>query len=276
MSTLRRRKNPVRMADIRIGDPEIEAAVEVLRSGSLREGRKCAELEDRFAGIVGAAGATCVSSGTAALHTAYAYYLSPGDQVIVPAVSFFATASMVCWAGATPVFCDIDPNTYCIDVDDARDRVTEKTKAVAPVHLFGQAANIDAVGALADEHHLDVVWDACQAHLTRHRGADVGSLPGAVCYSLYATKNMTTGEGGMITSQDTELLEWARLWKRQGQAGKYQHTVLGTNYRMTDIQAAVALGQLDRLAELTERRRCNARIYDEGLEGIRGIQTRKN
>lgn len=261
------------MADVRLGEEEIGAVVDVLRSGSLREGKKCTELEGKFAEAVGADGATTVSSGTAALHAAYSYYAGTEDEVLVPAVSFFATACMVSWAGARPVFCDIDPETFCIDVEDARRRITERTRAIAPVHLFGNAADVAGVLGLAQEFDLEIVWDAAQAHLTRYGDRDVGSLRGATCYSLYATKNMTTGEGGLVASGDGELLDHVCLMKHQGQSAKYRHTVLGTNYRMTDMQAAIGIVQLERLPELTRRRRENARLYDEALGSLSGIQT---
>jgi perosamine synthetase len=266
-----RQDQPVKIADVRLAQNEIDAVTEVLRSGALREGQGCALFEQEFAAAVGVRGACTISNGTAALHAAYLGCVGPGDEVLVPAVSFFATASMVAWTGATPVFCDIDADSYCIDVEDARKRITPRTRAIAPVHLFGNVADVDAVLQLAQEHGLAIVWDAAQAHLSRWGERDVGALPGVSCYSFYATKNLTTGEGGMVTSEDDDVIERVRLLKRQGQARKYQHTVLGTNYRMTDMQAVIGSQQLRRLPELTERRRENARRYDALLGELEGV-----
>jgi len=271
MEGFTKREHPVKIADVRLGETEIDGVLETLKTGQLREGSQCAEFEAAFAKLVDAEGAVAMSSGTTALQAVYSYYLRPGDEVLVPAVSFFATASMVRWAGGVPVFCDIDPPTYCLDVEDARRRITDRTRAVAPVHLFGNAVDINGVQSLAAEFDLKVIWDAAQAHLTTFEGRDVGSLSGGVCYSFYATKNMTTGEGGMITSDDGDLLERAQLLKRQGQAGKYRHTVLGGNMRMTDMQAAIGLGQLEQLPELTRKRRRNAGIYADRLGQTPGI-----
>lgn len=254
-----------------IGEEEIQAVVEVLKSGSLREGEKCRQFEQGFAKMVGAKYATTVSSGTAALHIAYTNLIQPGDEVLVPAFTFFATASMVVWAGGVPVFCDIDPKTFCIDLDDAEKRITSKTRAIAPVHLFGNACDVDGVLALAKKYDLRIIWDAAQAHLTQYKGRDIGSYGDAVCYSYYATKNMTTGEGGMITSNDKNFIDRCVLLKHQGQERKYYHTVMGTNYRMTDIQAAIGLQQLRKIKRYTKKRRENAARLNGGLKGLEGI-----
>ena len=262
----------IKMADVRITEKTIERVSGILSSGNLREGTYCRDFEEEFAKMVGAEHAVACNSGSAALHAAYSYYLQSGDEVLVPAMTFFATASMVCWAGGVPVFCDINPQTYCLDLDDARKRITPKTRAIAPVHLFGNAADVEAILDLAAEFELHIIWDAAQAHLTEYRGKDVGSLTGACCYSFYATKNMTTGEGGMVVSDDRKLADFVRLLKRQGQAEKYRHTILGTNYRMTDIQAVIGLEQLENLAEQTNNRRRSAARYDAQLADVVGLQ----
>lgn len=267
-----RREQPVRIADIRLGEEAIEAVTDVLRSGALREGPWCTRFEGEFAAAVDAGAATTLSNGTAALHAALMGTVGPGDEVLVPAVSFFATAAMVAWTGATPVFCDIDEKTFCLDMEDARQRITPRTRAIVPVHLFGNTPDVDAVLALAETHKLAIVWDAAQAHLSRWKQRGIGGLPGLTCYSFYATKNLTTGEGGMVTADREELLEPIRLLKRQGQAAKYQHTVLGTNYRMTDMQAAIGSTQLQMLPEQTQNRRQNADRYRQLLSRIDGLQ----
>ena len=256
-----------------ITDEEISAVARILRSGNLREGPVCHEFERRFAEQVGARYAVAVSSGTAALHIAYAAALQPGDEVLVPAFTFIATASMVSVVGAKPVFCDVDPETFTIDVEDARRRITSRTRAIAPVHLFGNPANVEAVQSLAREYGLTIIWDAAQAHGARYAGKDIGSFDDLVCYSFYPSKNMTTGEGGMITTNDEALYEKLRLLRSHGQAARYHHTTLGFNYRLTDVLASLGLYQLNTLGAWVKKRRENARYLSEHLQDIPGIKT---
>lgn len=263
----------VPIAQVALDNGEIEAAVDVLRSGAIRQGKLTQEFERRFADLVGARHAVAVSSGTAALHLAWLAVLKPGDEVLVPAFTFIASASSVILAGGQPVFCDVDPNTGLIDVDDATQRLTPKTRGIAPVHLYGNAADVADVQGLADEHNLWIVWDAAQAHGTTIDGHDVGYYCDLVCYSFYPTKNMTTAEGGMITTNSDVFAERLRLLRSHGQAQKYVHTMVGLNYRMTDVQAAIGLVQLDQLAGWLEQRRENARMLDGLLEDVPGIHT---
>ncbi len=259
------------IAQTSLGDEEIEAVVEVLKSGKLREGEKCHEFEKAFAEMVGAKCATTAANGTAALHMAYANLIRPGDEVLVPAFTFFATASMVRWAGGVPVFCDIDSRSYCLDAKDAEQRITARTKAIAAVHLFGNACEIDDIVYLARKHELKIIWDAAQVHLTQYKGKDVGAFGDAVCYSFYATKNMTTGEGGMVVSHDKQLIDRCVQYKHHGQTGKYRHSMLGTNYRMTDMEAAIGLVQLKKIKEYTRKRRENAAFLDQRLGALRSV-----
>jgi perosamine synthetase len=257
---------------VHLEEDEIEAIERVLRSGNLREGRICREFEERFAASVGSRYAVTVSSGTAALHVVYAALLQPGDEVLVPAFTFIATASMVAMVGARPIFCDVKADTFTIDVEDARRRITHRTRAIAPVHLFGNPCDVESVQAFAKERGLNVVWDAAQAHGARYNGRDIGALDDAVCYSFYPSKNMTTAEGGMITTNDKELYEKCRLLRSHGQAGKYYHTLLGFNYRMTDVMAALGLKQLEKLEGWVQRRTSNARYLSENLTDLPGVQ----
>lgn len=259
------------IAQVMLDGGEIDAAVEVLRSGNIRQGPRCQEFEQRFAALAGARHAIAVSSGTAALHLAWLAAIEPGDEVLIPAFTFIATASTVVLAGGHPVFCDVEPDTATLDVEDARRRLTSKTTAIAPVHLYGGSADVAGIRALAAEHGLRIVWDAAQAHGTTIDGVDVGALDDLVCYSFYPTKNMTTGEGGIITTNDDDLAERLRLLRSHGQASKYYHTLIGLNYRLTDVQAAIGLVQLDRLPGWLEQRRANARQLDARLRGIAGI-----
>jgi perosamine synthetase len=232
-----------------------------------------AEFEARFAQAVGARFAVAVSSGTAALDLAYRALLEPGDEVIVPDFTFVATASMVVAAGAKPVFADVDPDTFTLDPADVERRITSRTRALAPVHLYGQPADIAPLARLARRHHLRIIWDAAQAHGARFQQRDVGSFADVVCYSFYPTKNMTTGEGGMLTTSDERLAKELRLLRSHGEEGRYLHVRLGFNLRMTDMAAALGLAQLAKLPAALERRRKNAAILTRGLAGIPGIKT---
>ena len=261
------------IARVELTDDEIEAAVEVLRSGQLIQGPQTRALEAAFAETVGARHAVAVSSGTSALHIVYSALFEPGDEVLVPAFSHISTASMVSLAGCTPVFCDIDPQTYTLDVGDARKRITPNTRGIVPVHLFGNACEVDGIVELARDRDLRIVWDAAQAHGTRYRGADVGSFDDAATYSFYPTKNMVTGEGGMITTNDDDLAEQCRLLRSHGQTEKYYHPSLGYNYRMTDVESAIGLKQLEKLDDRVAARRRNAERITQGLSDLAEVQT---
>ena len=262
----------IRIAKVDLTEREVDAALKVLRSGNLRQGAVTAEFERQFAAATGAAHAIAVSSGTAALHLAWMALLNPGDEVLVPAFTFVATATTVLLAGGRPVLCDVDPVTFTIDVEDARRRVTPRTVAIAPVHLYGQACDVSGLQELARDAGLRIVWDAAQSHGTTHCGVDVGSLPDLTCYSFYSTKNMTTGEGGMITTSDDELDRTLRLLRSHGQERKYYHTALGLNYRTTDVQSAIGLVQLERLPGLVGQRRANAQRLTELISGTPDIR----
>lgn len=262
---------PVPVADVELGGAEIDAAVEVLESGHLRQGEQTEAFETEFAERVGVKHAVAVSSGTAALHLAYMALLEDGHEVLVPAMSHVSTASMVVLSGATPIFCDLDPETFTLDVTDARERLSGNTTAIAPVHLFGGAADVPAIRDLAEDNGLRVVWDASQAHGTTYGGRDVGGFPDLATYSFYPTKNMTTCEGGIITTDDGGLSqEFSRL-RSHGQTKKYYHPNVGFNYRMTDVEAAIGRAQLRRLDELNATRRENAAFLTSELCDLPGV-----
>jgi perosamine synthetase len=242
-----------------------------LQSGALRQGEVCAEFEEKFADKVGAKFALTCSSGTAALHLAYLACLTPGDEVLVPAFTFIATASMVTITGAMPVFCDVTPQEWVIDVKEAEGKITERTKAIAPVHLFGNSCQVETIRELAAKYGLKLIWDAAQAHGTTYREMDVGALDDVVCYSFYPSKNMFTGEGGMVTTNNPDLAEKIKFMRTHGQTDKYYHTMLGLNYRMTDVEAAIGLKQLERLDDMLAVRRRNGEIYTEMLSKVEGI-----
>jgi perosamine synthetase len=257
---------PVARPDI--DDAEISAVTEVLRSGMLAGGRKVAELEERWAEFIGVRHAIAVSNGTVAEMCIFAGMgLVPGDEVITVGHTFNATVSSILYTGATPVFVDIDPETYDIDPDRVAAAITPRTKAICPVHLFGLPADMDPLVELAERHGLAIVEDSCQAHGAEYRGRRVGSF-GHGAFSLYGTKNMTTGEGGLITTDDDALADWIRLYRNQGMRERYRHEILGYNFRLTDIAAAIGLCQLDKLERNTARRQDIAKRYDEAFADL--------
>jgi perosamine synthetase len=264
-------ENCIPIARVQLSEDEIAAIVEVLRSGNLVSGEMVHAFEDQFAKEVGASYAVAVSSGTAALHVAYLAVLQSGDEVLVPAFTHISTASMVHFANGRPVLCDVDRRTLTLDVEDAARRISGRTAAIAPVHLFGNACDINGIMKFARDHNLKIIWDASQAHGTRYQARDVGSFSDLVTYSFYPTKNMTTGEGGMVVTNDRALYERCRLLRGHGETLKYYHERFGLNYRMTEIGGALGLAQLGKLARLTEQRRRNAAYLNERLTMVDGI-----
>lgn len=250
-----------------IGPEEEEAALRVIRSGRLAQGPEVAAFEKEFAALCSAEHAVACVNGTAALHLALlAHGIGFGDEVIVPALTFAASANAVLACGATPVFCDVREDDYCIDAGDAGERITKRTKAIMPVHLYGQVADMDTVEALG----LTVVEDSCQAHGAAYKGRRAGSFATAA-FSLYATKNLMTGEGGMVTTQDDAIAGRLRLLRNHGMPERYVHTTFGLNLRMTDLMAAIGRPQLARLGSGNARRRENAAFFARELEGIDGL-----
>ncbi|HEY8799102.1 MAG TPA: DegT/DnrJ/EryC1/StrS family aminotransferase [Candidatus Limnocylindrales bacterium] len=248
-----------------IGPEEIAAVTEVLESGMIAQGKRVKELEDAWAEFVGVRHAIAMGNGTLALMAIFAgIRLEPGDEVITVSHTFAATANAILSTGATPVFVDIEPDTYLIDAKKIERAITPRTRAICPVHLFGLVADMDMIRAIADRHGLIVVEDACQAHGATFRGRMAGSF-GHGAFSLYATKNMTTAEGGFVTTDDDDLAEWLRIYRNQGMRARYQFEMLGYNFRMTDIAAAIGLVQFGKLARNTARRRAIAARYDEAF-----------
>ena len=257
---------PVARPDI--GPEEIAAVTAVLESGMLAGGRRVAELEQRWAAFVGTKHAIAVSNGTVALMCIFeGLGIVPGDEVITVGHTFNATVSAILYTGATPVFVDIEPDTYVIDAARIEAAITPHTRAICPVHLFGLPADMDMIVAIANRHGLAVVEDACQAHGAEFRGRRVGSF-GHGAFSLYGTKNMTTGEGGLITTDDDHLADWIRLYRNQGMRERYHHEILGYNFRLSDVAAAIGLCQLDKLDRNTARRREIAARYDEAFADL--------
>jgi perosamine synthetase len=254
---------------------DVDDVAKVLRSGYVRMGPYTKEFEEKYAVRVGAKYAYAVSNGTAALHVAYLSTLKPGDEVIAPAFTFIATVSTVFFSNAKPVFADIDPETYLIDSEDVKEKITSRTRAIAPVHLFGNAADMDALAEIAEDYKLLLVNDCAQAHGTEYDGRDLGSWEHLNCYSFYPTKTMTTGEGGMVTTNDEKLHRLGSLIRDHGDDGKYHHVMLGLNYRMTDIMAVIGLNQLESLDDYLRQRRRIGEKLRKGIEKIDCISPQK-
>ena len=254
---------------------DADDVAKVLRSGYVRMGPYTKEFEEKFAERVGAKYAYAVSNGTAALHVAYLLTLRPGDEVIAPAFTFIATVSTVFFSNAKPVFADIDPETYLIDPEDVKEKINSQTKAIAPVHLFGNAADMDALAEIAEDHKLLLINDCAQAHGTEYGGRDLGSWRHLNCYSFYPTKTMTTGEGGIVTTNDPELYRLGTLIRNHGDDGRYHHVMLGLNYRMTDIMAVIGLNQLENLDGYLRKRRYIGEKLRRGIEKIDCVSPQK-
>jgi perosamine synthetase len=249
-----------------IGEAEIEAAVRVMRSGMVVQGPEVAAFEREFSALVDGRHCVAVNSGTSALQlTLMALGIGPGDEVIVPSFSFAATANAVRLVGAEPIFADIEPGSFCLDPDAVAAAIGARTVAIMPVHLYGHPAAMDRLLPLAERHGLAVVEDACQAHGATLQGRPVGSFGAAGCFSFYPTKNMHTLEGGMITTQDPNLVRTLRLLRNQGMAQRYAHEIVGANLRMTDVAAAIGREQLKQLPEWNEQRRANAKFLDSRI-----------
>jgi len=251
-----------------MGDEEKELVWSAMSSGALAQGARVRELEERFADFVGVPHAVATSSGTTALHLALiGSDVGSGDEVITVPFTFFASASTVLFTGARPVFVDVDEATFNIDVAQIEAAITPRTRAILPVSLYGQPADLPAIAEIAERHGLALVEDAAQSH-----GAAIGDRRsgswGVGCFSFYPTKNMTTGEGGMVTTADPAVADRARLMREHGMRVRYQHEMVGFNFRMTDIHASIGLAQLTKLPGYNARRRHIAARYDRELQGV--------
>lgn len=253
-----------------IGEDEVEAVSAVLRSGMVAQGPQVAAFEEEFSQeLVDGAFSVAVNSGTSALHLALlAAGVGPGDEVIVPSFTFAATANSVAITGATPVFVDIEADYFCMDPKAAEAAITERTKAIMPVHLYGHPAAMTQFEAIADKHGIALFEDAAQAHGASLHGQNVGTFGLAAAFSLYPTKNMTSGEGGMITTGSEEVARRARILRNQGMAKQYANELVGLNNRMTDIHASIGRVQLKKLPGWTQTRQANAKFLNENLEGV--------
>ena len=264
----------IRINQPMIGKEEIDAAAEVLKSGILTEksgmGPRILEFEKEFAKYVGAKHSIAMASGTAALHSALAIAgVKAGDEVVVPSFTFHATAEAVLMCGAEPVFADIDAETFTVTAETLEAVMTRNTKALIPVHLYGLPADLEPIRKLAHDRGVALIEDAAQAHGAEYNGAKVGSVGDMSCFSFYAGKNMTTGEGGMVTTNDDDHSEKLRMMRTHGEHRPYWPVMVGNNYRMNEILAAIGLIQLRKLPSFLEKRRQNAHFLNEKV-GVLG------
>ena len=252
-----------------IGDEERAAVDRVMASGVIAQGPEVAAFEREFAdALVGGRTTVAVSSGTTGLHLGLlAAGIGPGDEVIVPSFTFAATANSVALTGATPVFADIEPAHFNLDVPSVESLITERTAAVMPVHLYGHPADMTVFADLAARRGVRVFEDAAQAHAATWQGKPVGSFGDFAMFSLYPTKNMTSGEGGMVSCTD-DIARAIRLLRNQGMERRYENEVVGFNARMTDLHAAIGRVQLSKVGDWTRTRQANARFFDENLQGV--------
>jgi len=252
-----------------VGSAERRAVVRVMKSGMLAQGPEVQAFEEEFSDRVAAGRpVVAVNSGTSGLHLSLlAAGIGPGDEVIVPSFTFAATANSVALTGATPVFADISLDTYCLDPASVDSVVTRRTAAIMPVHLYGHPAPMADLRDIAEKRHLAVFEDAAQAHLAELDGVQVGAFGTFATFSLYPTKNMTSGEGGMVVCENEDLARKVRLLRNQGMASQYENEVIGLNNRMTDIHAAIGRVQLGKLSRWTEKRRENADFLTRHITG---------
>ena len=272
-----------------ISEQEVEAVSAAVRSGWWARGPRTSEFEQKFAEYVGAKYCVAVNSCTAALHLALlSKNIGPGDEVITTPLTFASTANTILHVGAAPVFADIDPETGLIDPKEIEKKITPRTKAIAPVHYSGLAADLDAIGKLCDEHNLFLSEDAAHAVETRYNGELIGHHPrGAVSYSFYATKNLACGEGGALITDDKELADRARVlschgmsagaWNRYGKGGSWRYDIEepGFKYNMFDIQASLALTQLSRMDDMQRRRLAAVEVYEQAFKDVPELRLQK-
>ncbi len=256
-----------------IGKEEINAVADVLRSGILAQGEKVKLFEKNFSSHMGVKHGIACSSGTSALVSGLeALGIKEGDEVITTPFTFIATSNAILYNRGRPVFADIDEKTFNIDPVNIESKITKKTKAVIVVHLYGNPCDMDRIKAICEKHGLLLIEDCAQAHDAEYRGKKVGTFGDLSMFSFYATKNMVTGEGGMILTDNDAVAEKARVAINQGQVSKYDHVMVGYNNRMTNIQAAIGVEQLKKLGAMNRRRSENARFLSEKLKGIEWLE----
>jgi perosamine synthetase len=258
---------------VKLSEREIDAAVRVMRSGKLAQGEVTAEFERTFAELTGARHAIATNNGTTALQVPYHALLKPGASAVVPSWTFMATASMVRARPGVPIFADVDRELFNLTPGLAEAAIDAKTQAIVPVHLYGNPVDIAGFEALGKKRGVPIIYDAAQAHLATYNGKGLGAFGTCVTYSFYPTKNMTTGEGGMVTTNDDALADEMRMIRNHGMRERYLHEEIGFNYRMTDIAAAIGLAQLETIKDVTAARQANAARLTTRLANLDGIIT---
>ncbi|SFA44895.1 dTDP-4-amino-4,6-dideoxygalactose transaminase [Rhodococcoides kroppenstedtii] len=261
----------IAISSVSFGEDVEREVLDTLRSGIVAQGPKVRRLEEEFAALVGARHAVAVNNGTTALVAAVSVQdLEPGDEVLTSPFTFVATVNAILEAGATVRFADISATDFALDPTSVAERVTERTRVLLPVHLYGQSADMTPLITIAERHGLAIVEDAAQAHGATYDGRGVGTF-GLGCFSFYATKNLTTGEGGMITSDDDAVADRLRVLRNQGMRARYEYEMVGHNYRMTDLQASLALPQMGAYHSQIAQRRRNAEALSTGLKDVPGL-----
>jgi len=259
-----------------LGDKELEYVADCVRTNWISsKGRYVNEFEAGFARYCGTKEGISTTNGTAALHLALASLgVGKGDEVIIPAFTMMSTAFAVLYCGATPVLVDAEPDTWNMDTGSLESKLTDRTKVILPVHIYGHPCDMDPILDIAGDHDIRVVEDAAEAHGALYKGRKAGGISDCGCFSFYANKIITTGEGGMVVTNDPEIAERARSLKDLAfqKDRRFLHTDLGFNYQMTNIQAAIGLAQLERIDEFVEMRRAHAVLYNRLLKGVRGIR----
>lgn len=255
-----------------IEEEEIKAVNDVLKSGGLAQGPKVKELEDLFAEYCGTKYAVAVNSGTAAIHAAlFAAGVQPSDEVITTPFSFIATINPILMLGARPVLVDIDPQTFNIDITKIEAAITEKTRAIIPVDLYGQPVDYDSLMQIAEKYNLKVIEDSCQSIGAEYKGKKTGSLGDLGCFSLYATKNIMCGEGGVVTTDNLDYVKAMKSFRQHGMTETYEYDYLGFNYRMSDLHAAIAVEQIKKADRFNEKRVAHATQLSSRMANIKGI-----
>lgn len=258
-----------------IGEEELKNVEEAIKTNWISsKGRFVKEFEEKFAEYLGVKYAVSTTSGTTAIHLALASLkIREGDEVIVPSFTMIASVLPIIYQGAKPILVDADEKTWCINVDKIEEKITDKTKAIMPVHIYGHPCDMDKINEIAEDYDLYVIEDAAEAHGAEYKGKKAGSLGDIACFSFYANKIITTGEGGMIVTDNKKIYERAKLLKDLAFISKrrFLHYHIGFNYRMTNLQAAIGLAQLKKIDKLAEARRKNAYIYNKYLKDVDGI-----
>jgi len=265
----------VPIVQLKLEEQTLNDVSEVLASGMWAEGKNVHELEEEFAQYISVQHAKAVNSGTAALLCAlFGIGIKPGDEVLVPSFTFIATSNTILQFGAKPVFVDVDRDTFNMSVEDTKKKITKKTKAIMPVHLYGLAADMDGLAEFASGHDLKIVEDACQAHGAMYNGKKCGAIGDVAAFSFYPTKNMVCGgEGGMVTTDNEEIYNRAKLYSNHGQPEKYVHTTMGFNYRMQEVNGVIAMASLKSLDANNGIRQNNAAFYNDAFASVEQLET---